>query len=394
MTKLFPIPISTSNLHAPNVDSVWQILASSFDEKGKIVTGQLTRELEERLAAYHESKYCVTFSTGFWGLVAAVQLKSIPNRSEVIIPSLTYRRLSDVVFWSGHTPVFADIETKNLSLCPLSVEKLVSSETALILAVHPIVNCCQVDRLIELSNRVEVPIVFDAVESVHETYDGKRIGSFGVGEVFSLHASKLLNGAEGGYVCTDDSTFRDALVEFRQPRRFGVCMRDEGTEVAVPTKSGSSKESQSRGINGVLNDVHAAMAIADLEEIEQIVAHNRRVYEVYCDLFPKLDGIEILKFDETEQTSFKNIVAKVTPPFPLCRDSLVDYLNREGILARSYYSPPLHKKAYQYAVKRGDLGSSEQAMSQYINFPCGSRVAPDDVKMIFKCLQKLLTHGF
>lgn len=367
MTKLFEIPVSTSNLYAPNMDDVWSLFSGNFDNSGQMKTGQLVSRLEGELCRYHQSKYCVAFSTGFWALVAAIRIKSILGRSEVIIPSMTYRRLADVVFWTKHIPVFVDIEPENLSICPAAVEAAISDDTALILGVHPIVNCCNIDRLVHIASENEIPIVFDAVESVHETFGLRRIGSFGMGEVFSLHASKLINGLEGGYVCTNEKRFYDQLMDFRQS--------PAGNRVGE--------------IAGMLNDAHAAFAIAGLAEIDRNVTHNREIYQTYCDKLRSLNGVEVLQFDEKQQTSYKNVVLKVDASFPMSRDQLESELNRQGILARAHYYPPLHAKRYKYPVRTCDTTVADQVTCQYINMPCGSRVSTRDVQRICDVLYGL-----
>ena len=393
MAKLFKTPISTSNLYAPDIERLWKTFAESVSETGELEVGKLTGNLESQLCQYHQSEYCVTFSTGFWALVAAARIKALPNRSEIIIPSMTYRRLADVVFWSGHTPVMVDVEPENLAICPRAVEQEITPNTALILGVHPIVNCCDVNRLIETARRHQVPIIFDAVESVHETLASRRVGSFGVGEVFSLHASKLINGLEGGYVCTDDVSLRNALQSFRKDHSMVPSkLNHETTSESSPSdsmKAASYDINRIGGINGVLNDVHAAFAIAGLEEIASNVAHNERIYRAYVEYLDAVDGIDLLRFDESEQSSFKNIVVDVARQFPLTRDQLVQRLNQEGILARPHYSPALHCKQYDYPVRVGSMKVAEIAMLQYLNLPCGSRVTLADVQIVCKFIAKL-----
>ena len=128
----------------------------------------------------------------------SIKIKSIKTRSQVLIPSLTYRRLSDAVFGRVKHLNSLIYVLKNLAISPTSIKKAINSKTSLILAVHPIVNTCDVNKIIEISDNYSIPLLFDAVESVHETINRKRVGSFGVGEIFSLHASKLINGIEGG----------------------------------------------------------------------------------------------------------------------------------------------------------------------------------------------------
>jgi dTDP-4-amino-4,6-dideoxygalactose transaminase len=321
--------LSTSNLYQPDFNRVMGYLNDSSPTLQQ--TSPLTIELEKRLCRYHDAAYCVSFSSGFWALVAAISLKSLKGKRNVIIPSLTYRRLADVVAWCGKVPVFVDVNKDNLAISVEAVRRSVDSETSLILAVHPIVNSCDVASLLDLSQELNIPLIFDAVESVHETFQKKRIGSFGVGEVFSFHASKLINGFEGGYVCTNDEFFAQ---ELRQFINFGVTEGQADTSLL--------------GVDARPIDAHAAFALAGLDEIVKNVKHNKAIYEAYKKNMGRVRGVHLIEFDSSEQTSYKNIVAEVGEDFPLTRDSLVEVLNEKGVLARKYYSPALHEKEHSY----------------------------------------------
>lgn len=384
MNKLFETPISTSNLYEPQADKLWQIFEIGFDENEVFQTGKLVQQLESRLCEYHHSKFCVTFSTGFWALVAAIKIRALPDRNEVIIPSMTYRRLADVVYWAGKIPVMVDIDLEHLAICPDAVGAAISDSTALILGVHPIVNCCDVSKLIELAKQQNLPILFDAVESVHETIAGQRVGSFGMGEVFSFHASKLINGIEGGYVCTDDEIFQKQLIAFRNQQS-----QNPNADDPQAFSESSRHPDFHHGLLGIMNDAHAAYAIAGMNELELNVAHNKQIYESYIEGLTQIRGIDLIDFDVSEQTSFKNIVARVSQPFRLSRDQLVAKLNEQGILARPHYNPPLHLKRYQFPVKVEPTPNADVAMHHYINLPCGSRVSKASVRKTCQYLDSL-----
>lgn len=354
-------PLSTSNLHAPNMELVCDLYARHADNQA-IIT-----ELESALCRYHDSQYCVTFGSGFWALVASVSACALPGRREVIIPSMTYRRLADVVFWSGKTPVMVDVSPNSLAICPFAVAEAINDQTALILGVHPIVNCCDVDALLAISNRNEIPIVFDAVESVHETIGGKRIGSFGPAEVFSLHASKLLNGLEGGYVCTN----REDLSQWLRRFRDGILHTSIGPQ----------------NLSHALPAAHAAFALASLNEIDDIVNHNRNIYQTYQVELNSVPGIRLVEFDESEQTSYKNIVVEIENRYPLSRDQLTSFLNQNGILARAHYSPALHQREYKFPTQSRTMLVSDHAAASYLNLPCGSRITPNQVRMVCELLR-------
>lgn len=364
---LFEVPISTSNLYCPDMDRVLEYSSPLTNPQERVHPGKVAALLEERLAEYHSAAHCVTFSSGFWALVITLCLESLPDRDEVLVPSLTYRRLADVVNWAGKTPVFVDIESDNLGICVESARECINDRTALILAVHPIVNCCNVEGFIALSEERGIPLIFDAVESVHETVGGRRVGSFGPTEVFSLHASKLINGLEGGYVCTEDANLAR---ELRTVRCHGY---GRGRSTTV-------------GMNAVMSDGHAAFTLASLDELDQNVAHNRTIYEAYRDGLSRVDGIRLLMFNETEQTAFKNIVVEVEANYPLSRDALVKFLNAERILARAHYSPPLHRKTYSFPTVGRDLVHTDRARSLFLNLPCGARVSTSDVTTLCELL--------
>jgi len=365
--------LSTSNLYEPKVGDVLDLVDKFSNTSGRLVEALAVQELESELSKYHKSKYCVSFSSGFWALVASIVSKSINVGGEIIMPSLTYRRLADVVYWTKHTPVFVDVGLDDLAISPSSVIKSITKNTALILAVHPIVNCCNVNELIDISEKYNIPIIFDAVESVHETHYGEKIGSFGVGEVFSLHACKLMNGAEGGYVCTDDEQFYKNMMKFRN----GECV-SSSIDLSIESR---------------LCDLHAVLALACLNELDLNVSHCKEVYAKYKTLLSKNPYVRLLEFDENEQTAYKNIVIEILDGSAIDRDTLILRLNNESILARAYYSPPLHLKSSTYRSVVTDMTNTEFLMTRYLNLPCGSRVSVRDVERVCYLMTRAFTNN-
>jgi len=365
----FEVPISTSNLHHPDLEAVQAYSRPIFEEPGR--AGLVVEALEARLCEYHQAQSCVAFASGFWALVFALVHQARPDRDEVLIPSFTYRRLADVVHWAGKTPVFIDVG-EDLAMSVEATRGAVGDRTSLILAVHPIVNCCDAQGFLELADQAGTPLIFDAVESVHETAGGRRVGSFGAPEVFSLHASKLVNGLEGGYVCTEDASVAREL----RAARDGGLLRRAG---ARPWPA----------LNARMADGHAAFTLAELDALEQNVAHNQEIYRAYGEALAGVDGIRLHAFDEGEQTSFKNVVVRVEDTFPVTRDQVVRFLNGERVLARAHYDPPLHRKPTSYRTEQGPLEQSEQVRTRYLNLPCGARVGVEDVRVVCELLALL-----
>ncbi len=236
-------------------------------------------------------------------------------------------------------------------------------------------NCCDAEGLSELAAQQRLPILFDSVESVYETVGGRRTGAFGNAELFSLHASKLLNGFEGGYLTTADEDLADRLELIRA---FGFLTQD--TVVGL-------------GTNAKLNEIHASMAMASLDDLERQVAHNRAGYEAYVSALSEIDGIRILRFDESERPAFKNIVVELGDEWPLGRDQTVGLLNAEGAFARAYYSPALHMTAPAYPTLHGDLSLTEELSKHFVVLPSGHQVDTADICGIAQLLSFLRANA-
>lgn len=238
------------------------------------------------------------------------------------------------------------------------------------MAVHPIVNCLDVDGLVALANEKNIPLLIDSVESVYESTPGGKVGSFGNAEVFSLHASKFLNGFEGGYITTNDASLARQLALMRG---FGFAGADN---IAV-----------SGGMNAKLNEIHAAMTLACLDGVEEQVARNRQRYYTYRRLLAGIPGIRLLEFDERYRSGYKNIVVELLDEWPLNRADTINILNAEKILARAYYSPPLHRKPMAYDHVPANLPVTDKLAERFLNLPCGHLVNDDDIADIVGMLE-------
>ena len=257
---LFQSPKSTSSLVQPDLDNFLAYSRLSFEQEQYSNNGPCVSLLEKRLATFHRTENCVAFCSGFWAIVLTIKVLALDKRSEIVMPSLTYRRMADIAAWARLKPRFCEVDEDTLSLSGETLIPCINSETALIMAVHPIVNCCNVAQLMEIASNHDVPIIFDCVESVYESVPEGKIGQFGDAECFSLHASKLLNGFEGGYVTTNNSSLAKRL---RAIRTFGF--------------TGKDYVSEANGMNAKLCEVHAAMALANLDCLNNTVISNKAI---------------------------------------------------------------------------------------------------------------------
>jgi dTDP-4-amino-4,6-dideoxygalactose transaminase len=374
--KLFDQPKSTSNLVQPDFETFLNYSKQFFNQHQYTNNGPLVRLLQKRMADFHHSEFCVAFCSGFWAIALAMAVLALKGRSEVIIPSLSYRRIADIAAWARLKPRFCEVEADTLAMSARTVAPCINDQTALIVGMHPIVNCCDVAGLVSLADEHAIPLLFDSVESVYEGCSSGRIGGFGDAECFSLHASKLINGFEGGYVTTNDRALADKLSVLRG---FGFVGQDDIRFAG--------------GLNAKLNEIHAAMALASLDELGMQVVRNRERYERYKRGLAAVNGIRLVEFDEAYQTSYKNILVELLPGWPISRSRTLAILNAENILARPYYSPPLHQKRMDYPHIPARLAVTDLLAERFMLLPCGEFVTLEDIDGVIGLLEFLYRHG-
>lgn len=370
----FEKPRSTSNLTRPDKELFLKYIEQDYKNGNLSCDSPIIEQLEKRLAKLHGAKYCVTVCNGLWGLVLTINELRIKGKTEIIMPSLTYRRMGDIAAWLNLIPHFCDVDLNTLAFTPEAAEKGINENTALLLVLHPIVNICDIDGMIKLAEKYQLPLLFDSVESTYAVYNGQPIGSFGNAECFSVHASKFLNGFEGGYITTNDSSLARRL---RAARDYGI---DENGRCLT------------LGIDGRLISPHAAMTMACLDGVEDQVKKNKKNFYKYKVLLEDIEGMELVEYSEKERRSYKNILVKLNEKWPLTRDETLKILQEENMVVRPYYYPPLHLKPTVYKTIRGHLKNTEQLMEKYMLLPSGEFVDEKDIELIVDYIKYLRTN--
>ena len=280
-----------------------------------------------------------------------------------------------MIAWAGYIPHLCDVDPQTLGLSAHSVNAALNEKTALILAPHPMVNCCDARGIEELGRAHGIPVVFDSVEAAYRTHDNKRIGGFGDAEVFSMHATKLLNAFEGGYITTNDSRLAERLQRARSGGAVGDYRIDEGN-----------------ALDAKLNEMHAAMALASLDEVNDQVALNRRKYDLYVAGLRAIDGLTVVPHKESERPDYRIVVVRIGDSWPLSCDHTLSLLQAENVLARPYYTP-LDRKAVEYPRICPPLPVTEAIFRKFIVLPSGAHVSETDVEKIVAILAVILRRG-
>ncbi len=335
-------------------------------------------ELEERLADYHGVRHVIAFANASLALIALLRHCSRDDTSDILLPTFTYRGLPHLIQWAGKMPLFADVELATHTLsAPLVREAIGDRRIAAILAVNHVNAPADLDGLAEICRALEIPLIYDSVYAIGAEYRGKTFGHYGTAEVFSLHATKLLNGFEGGYVTTNDDALADALTSIRN---FGFDTKTPAINFL--------------GMNGKLNEIHAAMALGSLENIDGILDRNRAQYETYRQEVKDVPGLEIVAPVDDLKPNHEMILLRVSSDAGVDRDLFLKLLQAENALVRPLFSPPLHRSKHcPPSLEVGPLPNSEYLARHYLQLPTGGFLKPGDAERLGETIRFIVGHG-
>jgi len=374
-------PAFTEKLHVgrPNIgdrarlmERINQILDSKWLTNG----GPYVQEFERRIADLAQVKHCIAMCNATIAL--EILIRALDLHGEVIVPSFTFVATANALQWQGITPVFCDLDPRTHTLDPNQVEQLITPRTTGIVGVHLWGQACDVASLTEIAGRRGLKLIFDSAHAFGCSYQGRMIGAFGNAEVFSFHATKLINSLEGGAVVTNDD---ELARKIRLMKNFGFTSYDQTSYI---------------GINGKMNEVAAAMGLTNLESLDDFIAVNRRNYELYARELAGLEGIALLPHPKEEKWNYQYVVLDIDESRTIVtRDELIEILHRENVLARRYFYPGCHRmEPYRSAFPDAGLRlpETERLANRVLCLPTGTAVEERQISLISGILRMVLEH--
>ncbi|MBQ5963918.1 DegT/DnrJ/EryC1/StrS aminotransferase family protein [Massilia sp. ZL223] len=374
-------PAFDQQLHVgrPNIgdrEAFMQYAADIFDRRWLSNNGPLVQELEDKVARHLGVKHCVAMCNGTIALEIAI--RALGLEGEVIVPSYTFVATAHALQWQGITPVFADIDPATHNLSPAAVRRMITPRTTGIIGVHLWGRAAPAAELQQIADEHGLKLMFDAAHAFSCTSGGKMIGSFGACEVLSFHATKFFNTFEGGAVVTNDD---DLAATMRLMRNFGFEGLDQ---VSHP------------GTNGKMIEIAAAMGLANLPKLDEVIAANRRNYETYAEALRGIPGLSLLRYDESERNNYQYVVLEVAEDCPASRDRLVEALRAENIMARRYFWPGCHRmEPYRSLFPHAGLvlPATEAVANRVVVLPTGQTMDAEMVQTVVQVIRTVVQHG-
>jgi len=300
---------------------------------------------------------------------------------EVIVPDITWIASAAPISYVGATPVFADIDSQTWCLSAASFEENISPKTRAVIVVDLYGNMPDMDAILEIAERHGICVIEDAAQAVGSEFGGKKAGTFGLASTFSFHGTKTMTTGEGGMLVTDDKSFRDRCFFLGDHGRVPGEKMFWNSEVAHKYK---------------MSNMQAALGLAQLERIEELVARKREIFNWYKQ---RLGEVKVLTLNYEApgvRNTYWMVTAIMDPDLGICKENLMKEMIKNNIDTRPFFYPLSSLPAYAetpQAKKFKAQNVNTYRISPYgINLPSGYNMTRDKVEYVCHCLIKAVSQ--
>ena len=285
-----------------------------------ISKGPFTSRFETQFAQYIGASGATTVCNGTVALHLALLALGIGPGDEVIVPTLTYIASVNAIAYTGAVPVFADSLPSTWQLDPDDVRRKITRRTKAVMAVHLYGLPCDMDRLVRICRDNNLLLIGDCAEACGSYYKGRHVGTFGDIATFSFFGNKTITTGEGGMVVASDARVAERVIRLKSQ---GVSPTREYWHDIL-------------GFNFRMNNVSAAIGLAQLEMVDAILEKKRRVAAWYQ---AKLRGQPLEMQGEVADTRHSFWMCSALAADELTRDALRAHLRASGIETRPTFHP-------------------------------------------------------
>ncbi|RMF30980.1 MAG: DegT/DnrJ/EryC1/StrS family aminotransferase [Bacteroidetes bacterium] len=288
--------------------------------------GPLVNELELRLKDFFDLPHLLFLSNGTIALQIAI--KALDLRGEVITTPFSYVATTSSLVWENCKPVFVDIDPQTLNIDPDLIEPAITKKTSAILATHVFGIPCDIDRIEAIARKHNLKVIYDAAHCFGSKFRGKSVLAYGDVSTISFHATKLFHTIEGGAVVSQSPELINRMAKMRNfghdgpGRFFGV------------------------GINGKNSECHAAMGLANLKFVDEILERRHWQYRHYYERIHKTLEVDLPRPHDPELVEWNHAYFPIIFRTEEALLKAVDQLQQHYIYPRRYFYPSLNQLEY------------------------------------------------
>jgi CDP-6-deoxy-D-xylo-4-hexulose-3-dehydrase len=326
-------PLASSTWDEKEIEAIQSVIA-----KDMYTMGEGVKQFEENFAKFVNSKYAVMVNSGSSANLLAVgalfytKNPKLKRGDEVIVPAVSWSTTYYPLYQYGLKLKFVDVDLETLNFDLVQLEKAVTENTKMILAVNLLGNPNDFDAINKIINGRDILLMEDNCESMGAEYKGKQTGTFGIVGTYSTFYSHHMATMEGGIVVTDDEELYHVL----------ICIRAHGWTRHLPKENKVSNKSDDwfeesfrfilPGYNFRPVEMSGAIGIEQLKKLPSFLEKRRENAVHFNSLFANHKDFYIQK--DIDNSSWFGFSFIIKPESTLKRSDIVKKLESNGIDCR------------------------------------------------------------
>ena len=370
------VPLSGPDIVEKDIEAVVSVMRTRF-----LSIGPKIQEFEKNMCDYIGVKHTVAVNSGTSALHLIIRGLGIGEGDKVLTTPFSFIASSNCILFEKAEPLFVDIDEQTLNLDPDKVEEKLeslSAEELIKVKAMIVVDAFGLPadwyRFEEIARKYNLFLIEDSAESLGSEYKGKKCGTFGEAGVFAFYPNKQITTGEGGVLVTDNEELAIAARS----------MRSQGRGI-----SGEWLDHDRLGYNYRMDELAAALGCSQMERIDEILEKRAKVAEIYNQKFAGIDEVQVpyISPDVTRMSWFVYVIRLADR---IDREKVMDYLNREGVQCKPYFTP-IHLQPFyvdMFGYKKGDFPITEDVSSRTIALPFFTNLQEEQIDYVVRKLRE------
>ena len=359
-------------LHAPRfIGNEKKYVIDAIDSTFVSSVGKYVDKFEEMICEITGTNFAIATVNGTCALHVALKLAGVHPGDEVITQAISFVATANAISYCGAKAVFLDVERETLGLDPVALETFLQSHASIrnntcynsttgrriaaCVPMHTFGQPCRIETINKICNQYNIALIEDAAESLGSTYKGRHTGTFGLFGIYSFNGNKTVTCGGGGAIVTNDES-----------------LAKKAKHITTTAKTPHPYEyvHDMTGYNYRMPNLNAALACAQLEQLDLFVENKRELAILYQDFFESLD---IQFIHEPEHVRSNYWLNAIILPDSKTRDEFLKATNKAGVMTRPIWR--LLNKLEMYKDCQTDaLQNAQWLEERIVNIPSSVRI--------------------
>lgn len=372
-------------LASPHMGGLEEVFVKeAFDTNWIAPLGANVDGFEKELSEYVGSKTGAALSSGTAAIHMALKAVGVEKGDKVFCSSLTFAASCNPIIYEGGIPVFIDSEPESHNMSPVALEKAfkVYEEKGempkAVIVVNLYGQSADMDKIIEICKKYNVPIIEDAAESLGATYKGKHSGTFGEYGIYSFNGNKIITTSGGGMLVSNNEE-GIAKVRFWSTQARDKARHYEHTEL---------------GYNYRMSNIVAGIGRGQLRVLEDRIVKKKEIFETYKEAFKNIEDIEMMPVCEYGEPNYWLTTITLNEKSKVKPLDIILALEKENIESRPIWKPmhiqPYYKEYDFYSHNDEDeVSVSEDIFNRGMCLPSDTKMSDHDMDRVIKIIKNL-----